>query len=443
MTQRLRTGAVVVLLTTGLMTAVMFARAAKAAALTRAEVLAAAAAYGPGHGYRVGIAVYDTARGQVYGSGADTGTFASESVVKAMIATRLLVQGRMHGTTAQRAYRMITRSDDAIASSFYGSVGGDNLINWVKKRYRVWDLGSPPRRPGWWGNTNITPRGLVKYYARMKHDSLVAPWLLNAMHHAAPYGSDGTYQFFGLPQASSGVGIKQGWGCDYAGGCDSADFNTTGFVNGNRYAVAILARGPLGSYGRPISSMLTRTAKLLLPEGQFPEGTPQVRSVSRTTGRVSGGQRVGVHGVGFTHVRAVLFGGVPGTAVRVLSPSWIRVTTPPHAAGTFGIRVVTTHGTSALGTVRFKYLPPPRVTSISPAAGSAAGGETVTITGTGLSAVTAVLFGGTPAASLTVNSSTSLTVVAPAHAAAQVDVTVRGPYGPSASAPGDIYTYTG
>ena len=56
------------------------------------------------------------------------------------------------------------------------------------------------------------------------------------------YGADGTYQFFGMPSATTGAAIKQGWGDD---GDDSpnADFNSTGYVDGGNYAVAILTDG--------------------------------------------------------------------------------------------------------------------------------------------------------------------------------------------------------
>jgi hypothetical protein len=439
MTQRLRSGVAVVLLVAGSAVAVTIVHAPRATALTRANVLSAAAAYAREKGYHIGIAVFDTKRGRSYGSGDDTGTFASESVIKVMIANRLIVQGRMYGTTERRAWRMITRSDDAIASSFYGSVGGDQLINWVKRRYNVWNLGYPPRRAGWWGNTRITPRGLVRYYARMKRDARVAPWLLSAMHHAKPYGSDGTYQYFGLPQATSGFGIKQGWGCDYAGGCDSADFNTTGFINNNRYAVSMLARGPLSTYGRPISSMLSHAANLLLPGGHFPDPVPTVRELTRTTGRTSGGQRVGIYGTSFTHVRAVLFGQARGTSISVLSPTHLRVTTPPHAAGSYRVRVVTSHGTSAA--VRFRYIAPPAVSSVRPAAGSTAGGSMVTITGARFTGVTGVLFGGRRGTNLHVASSTTLTVTAPPASAGTVDVRVITPYGTSAVVAGDHFAY--
>jgi hypothetical protein len=38
--------------------------------------------------------------------------------------------------------------------------------------------------------------------------------------------------------------IKQGWGQDDDDWTASSDFNSTGFVNGDRYAVAILLTGP-------------------------------------------------------------------------------------------------------------------------------------------------------------------------------------------------------
>lgn len=414
-----------------------------AVAAGRTSVLSAAAGYARSHGYHVGIAVYDTRTKQVYGGGDTLGPFASESVVKVMIANRLIVQGRMYGTTAHRAWKMITQSDDGIATSFYGSVGGDGLINWVKRRYHVHDLGSPPSSPGYWGNTHITPRGLVTYYARMKHDPRVAPWLITAMRHIRRYGSDGTYQYFGLPSATSGAAVKQGWGCDFASGCGTADFNTTGLVNHARYAVAILARGPLGTYGSAIGSMLTRTARILLPGGHFPAPRPMVRALTRTKGRTSGGQRVGLHGSDFTGVRAVLFGKIRGTAVNVRGPQFLRVTTPVHAAGRFPIRVVTTHGTSPVGTVRFTFGRAAAINAAAPRAGSVNGGTRVTIKGVRLAATTRVLFGQVPGTNLRVVSAGSIKVTSPKHRPGDVDIRVVSPFGWSAKRVADRFQFAG
>ena len=71
-------------------------------------------------------------------------------------------------------------------------------------------------------------------------------------------------------------------------------------------------------------------------------------------------------------------------------------------------------------------LPVPTVTDVSPSSGPSTGGTAVTITGTNFSAVSAVNFGATPAATYTVQNGTSITATAPASTvgAGTVDVTV-------------------
>jgi hypothetical protein len=99
--------------------------------------------------------------------------------------------------------------------------------------------------------------------------------------------------------------------------------------------------------------------------------------------------------------------------------------------------------------IRIPIVAPPAVTGVSPASGSTAGGNTVTITGTGFQAASgqlaadSVSFGGTPATNVTVNSPTSITATAPAGGAGTVDVTVTDPNTGATSATGtaDQYTY--
>ena len=85
--------------------------------------------------------------------------------------------------------------------------------------------------------------------------------------------------------------------------------------------------------------------------------------------------------------------------------------------------------------------PAPTVTAISPASGSAAGGNTVTITGTNLTAATAVHFGAAAASSFTVNSPTQITATSPAALAGTVDVTVVTAGGTSATLAADQFTF--
>ncbi|SCB46735.1 Putative Ig domain-containing protein, partial [Rhizobium miluonense] len=84
--------------------------------------------------------------------------------------------------------------------------------------------------------------------------------------------------------------------------------------------------------------------------------------------------------------------------------------------------------------------PAPTISSISPLSGPATGGTTVTITGTDLTAATAVTFGATAAAGFTVNSATSITATAPAGTGT-VDVRVTTPGGTSATSAADQFTY--
>jgi alpha-tubulin suppressor-like RCC1 family protein len=82
----------------------------------------------------------------------------------------------------------------------------------------------------------------------------------------------------------------------------------------------------------------------------------------------------------------------------------------------------------------------PTVTSVSPGFGPAAGGNSVTITGTNLAGATAVHFGANAASSFTVNASDSITAVAPAGTGT-VNVTVTTPAGTTATSPADQYGY--
>ena len=412
---------------------------ARPAYVTPRAVTAAAHDYASTRNYHVGIAVRDLRTGRMWGSGSWRGTFASESVVKVFIATRLLVSGQMHGRTKQLAYKMITRSDDSIASSLYGRVGGDSLINWVKHEFHVWDLGTRPRHAGWWGNTHITPIGMVKLYAKLAKDPQVGPWLLHAMRNAHKYGSDGTYQYFGLPSATHGAAIKQGWGCDYTSGCDEADFNSTGFIEHHRYAVAILMRGPLDTYGAPISKALTGVARHLLPHGTFPLAAPVVTRVSSRRTALAGGTRVTVHGRNFGKVTGVRFGDRTAHDVTVLSQRRVRVTVPGRAhPRQVYVRVATASGVSSRGRApQLTYLGAPVVTAIAPPSAASTGGRRITLTGRNFRGVRRVTFGSAVATHVHVDSPTTMHLRVPAHASGTVHVKVHGRWGTSAPRPFD------
>ena len=148
------------------------------------------------------------------------------------------------------------------------------------------------------------------------------------------------------------------------------------------------------------------------------------------------GTTVTLTGTGFTGVTAVTFAGVPATSFTVVSATRI-TTVAPAGSGTVQIVVTASGGTS--NGIDFTYsTATPVITGLVPNQGSVAGGNTVTLTGTGFTGATAVHFGATTAA-FTLVSPTQAIVIVPAGAIGTVGVTITTPGGTSASVP---YTYT-
>jgi len=149
---------------------------------------------------------------------------------------------------------------------------------------------------------------------------------------------------------------------------------------------------------------------------------------------------VTIAGTGLTGATGVGFGATGATNVTVNSDTQITAVSPA-GTGQVDVTVVTPAGTSATSAAdQFTYTAAPTVTGINPSSGAAAGGDTVTITGTGLTGATGVGFGATGATNVTVNSDTQITAVSPAGTG-QVDVTVVTPGGTSATSAADQFTY--
>ncbi|MBD9544758.1 cadherin-like beta sandwich domain-containing protein [Ensifer sp. ENS04] len=130
---------------------------------------------------------------------------------------------------------------------------------------------------------------------------------------------------------------------------------------------------------------------------------------------------------------------VAGSAVVSGSPSGA-------VALAVGDNTITVVGTAEDGTTTKTYTitvnrapSPPSATSVNPASGPAAGGTSVVISGNDFTGATAISFGGTAAASFTVDSATQITATTPAHAAGSVDLAVTTPGGTSTLT--NAYTY--
>ena len=161
---------------------------------------------------------------------------------------------------------------------------------------------------------------------------------------------------------------------------------------------------------------------------------PTLVAVSPTDGPAAGGTSVTLTGTGLTGTTSVTFDGVPATSVLVVDDTTVTATTPAHVAGAVDVQV-TTPGGSATASSAFTYVAAPTLISIAPADGPAAGGTSVTLTGTGLTGATVVTFDGVLASDLVVVDDSTVTVTSPSHAMGVVDVSVTTPGG-SATATG-------
>ncbi|WP_103354948.1 hypothetical protein [Amycolatopsis sp. CA-128772] len=189
-------------------------------------------------GGNVSAVVFDRQSGKTTVSvHADRG-YTSASLVKLLIALSVLERG---GPVAD-VQRMLSRSDDDLASRFWVSYGGTSIVTgWAKK------LGltgtRPPADPGRWGDTQITAPDIVKVYRYLLDHKATA--ILTALRNATERGSDGFRQYFGIPDAAGGRpwAIKQGWSC-----CRPARTLHTSGVLGedSRYIVVVLTEHPAG-----------------------------------------------------------------------------------------------------------------------------------------------------------------------------------------------------
>jgi hypothetical protein len=235
------------------------------------EAVTASVAVGRSRGVRVGVAVLDRVTGTFHGGGDVDHRFASASVMKVFIATRLLAEGRADDASVRdQMWRMIVASDDVAARNLYRLVGTESLIPWIAHRYGIPGL-APANVPNYWGLTRITARGVVTFYAAVANDAVVAPWLLNAMANTRSTAADGFHQWFGLPAAAKNWKVKQGWMCCLEG---VTRMHSTGFIDGNRYTVALLTEGARSVYGNYGAQTLTLMARALLPAGTIPQPKP-------------------------------------------------------------------------------------------------------------------------------------------------------------------------
>jgi hypothetical protein len=190
--------------------------------------------------------------------------------------------------------------------------------------------------------------------------------------------------------------------------------------------------GTLFQYIRRLLNRIPRkTVSRLLPP-------PLLGLITTVTGSTVGGTVVNMSGSGFQQGLTVLFGGVPGI-VGVVTNNSISVTTPAHNGGVVDVTVVNPDGQLSTLADVFTYFSPPTLLSVTPNAGSIAGGTTINLAGQNFRAGATVDFDGLVATVVLVTP-TNITCTTPAHVEASVNVTVTNPDA-QASTLVNVYTY--
>jgi hypothetical protein len=146
--------------------------------------------------------------------------------------------------------------------------------------------------------------------------------------------------------------------------------------------------------------------------------------ISPNQGSTGGGTTVTITGTNLANASVVKFGS-KNAAITANTPTSVTVTSP-SGTGAVPVTVTTPGGTS--NPLTFFYIGAPFKSGLSASSGPLVGGNTVTITGTGLSTASSVHFGANTATP-TVASDSVITVAVPAGAAAGsvgVSVTTAG-----------------
>ncbi|MBB5854470.1 hypothetical protein HDA45_004557 [Amycolatopsis umgeniensis] len=212
-------------------------------------------------GGQVSVVLYDRTAKKSTVSLKSERSYTSASLVKLLIALEAL----QAGAPPSSVQRMLSASDDDIASRLWTAYGGPAIVTrWALKI----GLGGthPPEDPGRWGDTRITAADIVKIY-RYVLDQVSAgtrTTIMRALSGATESGSDGIRQYFGVPDAVGSLpwSIKQGWAC-----CRGSRILHSSGVLGkdNRYIVVVLTSQPTSTTYASGGKRVTDVVKALLP----------------------------------------------------------------------------------------------------------------------------------------------------------------------------------
>ncbi len=193
---------------------------------------------------------------------------------------------------------------------------------------------------------------------------------------------------------------------------------TAATINGTPTSTQVVVTTPAHAAGAVNVVVTAPGGSTTATNGYTYVAGPTITTISRpNSGTTAGGQSVTITGTNLLGTSAVTFGGTAATINGTPTSTQVMVTTPAHAAGAVNV-VVTAPGGSTTATNGYTYListgSPPVISSFTPTSGTV--GTLVTLTGSGFTGTTSVIFNATSAPSFTVGSDTQITATVPAGA---------------------------
>ncbi|MGW1344736.1 hypothetical protein ACWCOV_27095 [Kribbella sp. NPDC002412] len=241
-------------------------------------------------GVTAGVAVYDRDTGLFVQQHNADHQFRSASVVKLLIVLDYL-WGRAPAYDVPAGDRtrlevMLRSSDDDAASHYWDELGGGSIVDRMVTRLGLTHTAGPPAtHPGFWGYVAITPADTVRIYRYILEQAPapVREFVMDLLHRATRYGTDGFDQYFGIASVfDQDFSIKQGWSgflgssgyrSDKAKPVDSPvdlvsdALHTTGTVGpDDRTIVAVFTLHPAGTpYEQAYAEVTRLTGALTVP----------------------------------------------------------------------------------------------------------------------------------------------------------------------------------
>lgn len=211
------------------------------------------------------------------------------------------------------------------------------------------------------------------------------------------------------------------------------DAGATVTVDGSACAVTLVTVPTLIECTTPAGSGSAQTVRVANSDGVSDtqpidyDPAPILTSIDLSKGVLAGGDVVTLTGDHFLAGGsfAISLAGVACASVNVVDAQTATCTSDASGAVVGDVVLTNNDGQSATLSSAFEYRGPPTVSSITPNAGSVAGGQSVTINGAGFDlANLSVSIGGTACSSITIVNSGELTCTTGAHAQGTVDVDV-------------------